>query len=137
MTPDQIAQWAAAHEEARRSATQIEPPSFTNPDMDLEDAYTVQQAWVDLQIADGARLVGHKIGLTSKAMQASMQIDEPDFGALLDTMVYSDGAELPAAMCIYCGGYKEAGSVNILVPSVNVPGAKSPCTATRPLLSTI
>lgn len=97
MTPDQIAQWATAHEEARRSATQIEPPSFTNPDMDLDDAYAIQQAWVDLQIADGARLVGHKIGLTSKAMQASMQINEPDLGALLDTMVYDDGAELTAA----------------------------------------
>ena len=97
MNPDQIARWAAAHEEARRSATQIEPPSFTNPDMDLDDAYAIQQAWVDLQISDGARLVGHKIGLTSKAMQASMQIDEPDFGALLDTMVFDDGAELSTA----------------------------------------
>lgn len=97
MTPAQITQWAAAHEQARRSATQIEPPSFRHPEMDLDDAYAIQQAWVDLQLAAGARLVGHKIGLTSRAMQASMQIDEPDFGALLDDMVFDDGADLEAA----------------------------------------
>lgn len=97
MTPAQITQWAAAHEQARRNATQIEPPSFRHPEMDLDDAYAIQQAWVDLQLAAGARLVGHKIGLTSRAMQASMQIDEPDFGALLDDMVFDDGADLDAA----------------------------------------
>jgi len=92
-----VRRWAEAHETARRTATPIEPPSFGNPDMDLDDAYAIQQAWVDLQIAAGARLVGHKIGLTSRAMQASMQIDEPDFGALLDDMVFADGADLVAA----------------------------------------
>ena len=48
-----------------------------------------------LKIAAGRRLVGHKIGLTSRAMQLSSQIDEPDYGALLDDMLYGDGAEIP------------------------------------------
>ena len=47
------------------------------------------------KIAAGRRLVGHKIGLTSRAMQLSSQIDEPDYGALLDDMLYGDGAEIP------------------------------------------
>lgn len=97
---DQIAHWARAHDEARRTATPIEPPTFTHPAMDLDDAYAVQAAWVELMLARGRRLVGHKIGLTSRAMQASMQIDEPDFGALLDDMVLPDGGDIPAAA--YC-----------------------------------
>lgn len=97
MDTAEIRRWAEAHDQARRTATQLEPPTFTRPDMDLDDAYAIQQAWVDLQLAAGARLVGHKIGLTSKAMQASMQIDEPDFGALLDDMVFDDGATLATA----------------------------------------
>ncbi len=94
MTAAMIGQWAHAHEQARRTSTQIEPPSFAHPEMDLDDAYAIQQAWVELQQTDGARIVGHKIGLTSRAMQASMQINEPDFGVLLDHMIFPDGAEL-------------------------------------------
>jgi 2-oxo-hept-3-ene-1,7-dioate hydratase len=97
MDPAVVRRWAEEHEQARRTATQIEPPTFTHPDMDLDDAYAIQQAWVELQVAAGARLVGHKIGLTSRAMQAAMRIDEPDFGALLDDMVFDDGAELAAS----------------------------------------
>lgn len=94
---DLIDTWARAHHEARRTATPIEPPTFTHPGMDLDDAYAVQAAWVDLMLAEGRRLVGHKIGLTSRAMQASMQIDEPDFGALLDDMVLPDGGDIDTA----------------------------------------
>jgi 2-oxo-hept-3-ene-1,7-dioate hydratase len=65
-----------------------------HPDLTIDDAYAVQQAWVDLQIAEGAKLVGRKIGLTSRAMQQQMKIDEPDFGALLDYMVMRSGVEL-------------------------------------------
>ncbi len=97
MTPAQVRHWAEAHEQARRTATQIEPPSVTHPDMDLDDAYAIQQAWVALQLEAGAKLRGHKIGLTSRAMQAAMQIDEPDFGALLDDMFFDDGSELRVA----------------------------------------
>ncbi len=94
---DLIDAWARAHHEARRTATPIEPPTFTHPGMDLDDAYAVQAAWVDLMLDEGRRLVGHKIGLTSRAMQASMQIDEPDFGALLDDMVLPDGGDIRTA----------------------------------------
>ena len=85
---------AKRHESARREVKAIDPISIEHPDLDLADAYAVQQAWVDLQIADGAKLVGRKIGLTSRAMQLQMKIDEPDFGALLDYMVMQTGIEL-------------------------------------------
>ena len=97
LTDAQVAEIAQQHEQARLTVTSIAAPSLTYPDMNLEDAYANQQAWVDLQIANGASLVGRKIGLTSRAMQQQMQINEPDFGALLDYMAMTDGASIPAA----------------------------------------
>lgn len=55
----------------------------------------MQREWVRLKIAEGRTLKGHKIGLTSKAMQASSQISEPDYGALLDDMFFHDGSDIP------------------------------------------
>ncbi len=49
------------------------------------------------KIEAGAKLIGHKVGLTSKAMQQSSQIDEPDYGHLLDDMMIADGAKVPHA----------------------------------------
>ncbi len=97
LTTDQIAEVAAAHERARRDVRPIRRVTLAHPDMTVDDAYAVQRAWVDLQLADGARVIGHKIGLTSRAMQQAMSIDEPDFGVLLDHMAVANGAELRAA----------------------------------------
>lgn len=66
-----------------------------NPGMTVEDAYAVQRVWRERREAAGARLVGHKIGLTSKVMQAATGIDEPDYGVILDDMVYESGAVVP------------------------------------------
>ena len=65
--------------------------------MTIDDAYACQLAWVELMVADGRRVVGHKIGLTSKAMQRAVNIDEPDFGALTDDMMMANGVVLDAA----------------------------------------
>ena len=62
--------------------------------MTLDDAYACQQAWVDQQIANGAQVIGHKIGLTSRAMQLAMKIEEPDFGTLLDYMAIPNHSSL-------------------------------------------
>jgi 2-oxo-hept-3-ene-1,7-dioate hydratase len=97
LTPEQIRDLALAHQAARATATPFRAPTFEHPGMDLDDAYAVQRAWVDLDVAAGRTIVGHKIGLTSQAMQQQMQIDRPDFGALLDDMVIEDGASLEAA----------------------------------------
>jgi 2-oxo-hept-3-ene-1,7-dioate hydratase len=85
---------ANQHEWARREVKPIDPITVEHPNLTIDDAYAVQQAWVELQIADGAKLVGRKIGLTSRAMQQQMKIDEPDFGALLDYMIMPSGVEL-------------------------------------------
>ena len=90
-----VVELAQRHERARVSATAIEQVTLARPDMTIDDAYAVQQAWVALQVEGGARLVGRKIGLTSVAMQQQMKIDEPDFGALLDYMLHADGVTLP------------------------------------------
>src|SRR5215470_673682 len=71
-------------EKERKQAVQL---SKTWPDLTIEVAKR--------KIAGGAKLIGHKVGLTSKAMQRSSQIDEPDYGHLLDHMMIADGAKIP------------------------------------------
>jgi 2-oxo-hept-3-ene-1,7-dioate hydratase len=69
--------------------------SATWPGITFEDAYAIQNLVQQKKIAEGRKLIGHKVGLTSKAMQRSSQIDEPDYGHLLDDMVIADGAKVP------------------------------------------
>src|SRR5260370_9825516 len=76
----------------RKQAVQL---SKTWPDITLEDSYAISTEVAKRKIAAGARLSGHKVGLTSKAMQRSSQIDEPDYGHLLDYMMIADGAKIP------------------------------------------
>lgn len=80
---------------AERDVAPVEQLAKTFPGMDVDDAYAIQLEAIGIRRAAGARLKGHKIGLTSKAMQASAGIDEPDFGHLLDDMFYADGETLP------------------------------------------
>ncbi|WP_448003738.1 2-oxo-hept-4-ene-1,7-dioate hydratase [Agromyces bauzanensis] len=65
-----------------------------NPDMTVEDAYAVQQLWAERRAAHGARLVGRKIGLTSKVMQVATGITEPDYGVIFDDMLIESGASV-------------------------------------------
>ena len=80
-----------AAEKVRKQAVQI---SKTWPDITIDDAYAISTEVCNRKIAAGAKLIGHKVGLTSKAMQRSSQIDEPDFGYLLDNMMIADGASV-------------------------------------------
>ena len=70
--------------------------SKTFPEMEIADAYRVQDLWAQARIANGARLAGHKIGLTSRAMQMASKITEPDYGRILDDALYNDGAQIKA-----------------------------------------
>lgn len=65
----------------------IQQVSRTWPDMEIEDAYAVQQLWAEAKARSSARIVGHKIGLISRAMQMASKMNEPDDGVLLDSMV--------------------------------------------------
>ncbi|MET0662668.1 MAG: 2-oxo-hepta-3-ene-1,7-dioic acid hydratase [Ilumatobacteraceae bacterium] len=93
----QVDELAAAHEQARITAVPIDPVTRAFPDVTLDDAYAIQAAWIELQLAGGAIVTGHKVGLTSRAMQMTMKIDEPDFGALFDYMFLDSGTTISAS----------------------------------------
>jgi len=84
-----IAELAAELQQAQTTRKQVEHFSKRFPGMTIEDGYRVSRAWVALQLAQGRYVIGHKIGLTSRAMQQASQIDEPDYGTLLDNMLYT------------------------------------------------
>src|SRR5512140_1515386 len=79
-------------EAERKPALQL---SKTFPGITIEDAYAIQSEVTRAKVAAGHRVRGHKVGLTSKAMQQSSQIDEPDYGHLMDYMFIADGAKIP------------------------------------------
>lgn len=74
----------------------VAPPSRAFPGMTPADAYRIQELWSAAREAQGARVIGRKIGLTSRAMQASYAIEEPDFGRIFDDATYGDGARIRA-----------------------------------------
>lgn len=80
---------------AENARAQIRQFSLEFPEITVEDAYAVQQEWVRRKIAEGRKPIGHKIGLTSRAMQRSSNITEPDYGVLLDDMLFRDGFDIP------------------------------------------
>jgi 2-oxo-hept-3-ene-1,7-dioate hydratase len=94
---DQSAIEAAARrlDEAERTRRQIRAISVEHPEATIEDAYRIQEAWIAAKRELGRRVIGHKIGLTSKAMQAALGIGEPDSGYLLDDMLFADGGVVP------------------------------------------
>ena len=97
LSPADITAAANALYEAERDRRQIAPLTLTHRDMDMDDAYAIQRAWVDRKVAEGRRVTGYKIGLTSRAMQMAMKIDTPDFGILLDDMCFENGSSVAAA----------------------------------------
>jgi 2-oxo-hept-3-ene-1,7-dioate hydratase len=94
MTPDQIAEAAEMLLQAEATHRQCGLLSLQYPDITLDDAYAVQAALVARKQAAGARVIGWKIGLTSRAMQQALGIDTPDSGVLLDDMLFPDGATI-------------------------------------------
>ena len=89
---------AAAEAILAAERTKIPTPQLSRlyPSMEIADAYRVQDIWADARIAAGARLAGHKIGLTSRAMQMASNMTEPDYGRILDDAFYNDGARIRA-----------------------------------------
>lgn len=77
--------------EAERTGVPTKQLDLVFPGLDIEDSYAIQKIIIDSKLAAGAKLRGHKIGLTSKAMQSTVGINEPDYGHILDTMFYQDG----------------------------------------------
>ncbi|WP_333825457.1 2-oxo-hept-4-ene-1,7-dioate hydratase [Pinisolibacter sp.] len=81
--------------EAEKTRVQAKQFSQRFPDIQFEDSYRVQREWVRLKKAEGRRSIGRKIGITSRAMQQVANITEPDYGVLLDDMLFADGSTIP------------------------------------------
>jgi 2-oxo-hept-3-ene-1,7-dioate hydratase len=95
LAPELIRQLAAELHESEKTRVQVEHFSKRHPEMTIEDGYAISREWVRAKIAEGRSVKGHKIGLTSRAMQLSSQIDEPDYGTLLDDMFFEQGGDIP------------------------------------------
>jgi len=114
---DKAADLLMLAEKERKPVVQL---SKTWPDITIEDAYAISTEVTRRKIAAGAKLIGHKIGLTSKAMQQSSQINEPDYGHLLDNMLVADGAKVPHAN--YCVPRVELELAFVLAKPLKGPG---------------
>ncbi|WGS53286.1 fumarylacetoacetate hydrolase family protein [Paraburkholderia sp. D15] len=98
MTSELIERAANALAEAARSGRYIAPLRETYPQLRIEDAYAIQRVNTERRLAEGRRLVGCKIGLTSVAVQKQLGVAQPDFGMLFDDMGYGDGEPVPVSI---------------------------------------
>jgi 2-oxo-hept-3-ene-1,7-dioate hydratase len=95
LSADEIRNAAQRLHQAEKTRQQIRQLSQDHPGITIEDAYAIQKAWIAIKVAEGRVIKGHKIGLTSKAMQSALNIDEPDSGILFDDMFFADGGLVP------------------------------------------
>ncbi len=96
LSTDDIRMAAERLHQAEKTRQQIRQLSQEFPAITIGDAYAIQKAWIEIKRAEGRVVKGHKIGLTSKAMQSALNIDEPDSGVLLDDMFCADGGLVPS-----------------------------------------
>jgi 2-keto-4-pentenoate hydratase len=85
---------------AERDRRTLRPITETYPEIDIDTAYKIQLGLIQLKDADGEKIVGKKIGLTSKAMQKMLNVDQPDYGHIFDKMVLQDGVVFRVAELI-------------------------------------
>jgi 2-keto-4-pentenoate hydratase len=95
LTQDQREEAAAALRQAEQTQVAIPPLVRTYPGIDVVDAYEIQLLNIRRRLEAGATVHGHKVGLSSRAMQEMMGVDEPDYGHLLSDMVYSEDEPIP------------------------------------------
>lgn len=83
---------AAELADAHGTRTPVPLLTRRHPGMTVEDAYAVQGVWAATMVESGRRVAGHKIGLTSRVMQAATGISEPDYGVIFDDAVLDSGS---------------------------------------------
>ncbi len=91
LAPERIAELARALHRSMHKRSPMAPPTETDPDIEIDDAYRISRAFLGLREAAGERVIGKKIGVTSPAVQEMLGIDQPDFGFLTDAMWCRDG----------------------------------------------
>ncbi len=124
------AELAADLAEAERSRVAIDPLTAGHPGIDVVDAYKIQLINIRQRVAEGARVIGHKVGLSSAAMQQMMGVDEPDYGHLLDDMAVFENIPVPVANYLYPRVEVEVG----FILADDLPGAN--CTEDDVLAAT-
>ena len=113
---------AAELAQAERSREPIAPLTEAIPGIDVVDAYEIQLINIRQRVAEGARVVGHKVGLSSEAMQKMMNVDEPDYGHLLDEMQVFEDRPVKTGRYLYPRVEVEVG----FVLADDLPGACAP-----------
>jgi 2-keto-4-pentenoate hydratase len=121
---------AADLAEAERSRRPIAPLTTGHPEIDVVDAYEIQLINIRQRVAEGARVVGHKVGLSSLAMQQMMGVDEPDYGHLLNEMQVFEDVPVQADRYLYPRVEVEVG----FILAHDLPGAN--CTEDDVLAAT-
>lgn len=94
---DAVVAEARRLDRAERERVQVRQTTLLHPDATIDDAYRIQAAWREIRVGRGERIIGHKIGLTSRAMQASMAISTPDSGFLTDAMAFEETDDIDSA----------------------------------------
>lgn len=97
MDQTRITSFGDALFDAMRSRTTIAPLTTQAPDISIDDAYLISRRFLERRLASGERVVGTKIGVTSKAVMTMLNVHQPDFGYLTDTMMFATGAEVVAS----------------------------------------
>ncbi|MGD9956816.1 MAG: 2-keto-4-pentenoate hydratase [Candidatus Nanopelagicales bacterium] len=92
LTPERADELAASLYDARRTRVPVPPLTDDDATLTLEDAYLVQQGVVRRYLDDGDRIIGYKLGLTSKPMQQMLGVGSPDFAPVMASHVLEDGA---------------------------------------------
>ncbi|OBJ02728.1 2-keto-4-pentenoate hydratase [Mycobacterium sp. 1165196.3] len=110
---------AADLAQAERSGEPIAPLTAAYPEIDVVDAYEIQLINIRQRVAEGARVLGHKVGLSSKAIQQMMGVDEPDYGHLLDEMQLFEDTPVKANRYLYPRVEVEVG----FILNADLPGA--------------
>lgn len=94
LSDDVVKEEARGLYDAARRKIPLSPLTQRYAEIDTEIAYRIQLAWVQLKQDDGERIVGKKIGLTSKAMQRMLNVDQPDYGHIFEGMLVDDNASV-------------------------------------------
>ena len=113
------AELAARLADAERTRKPITPLTAAHPEIDVVDAYEIQLINIRARLDDGARVIGHKVGLSSEAMQKMMGVDEPDYGHLLADMEVFEDVPVDTSKFLYPRVEVEVG----FILAEDLPGA--------------
>ncbi len=100
MDQKQITAFGDALFDAMTTRSTIAPLTTQAPDISIDDAYLISRRFLERRLATGERVVGTKIGVTSKAVMTMLNVHQPDFGYLTDSMMFATGSEVPASQSL-------------------------------------